>query len=211
VREALFGETEIIRDERELCRRFETERLSLEAGAEVVLTGRIEIGEQVAFRGRCVLGHGTSVDSGSILTDAVLGEGNRVRAYSLLSSVTAGDRNLLGPFCFLRDDCRIADDCILGAHVEAARSSFASGVKISHRAFIGDAVVGAGAIIGAGVVFCNWDGTGRQPTQIEPGAIIGSGSLLIPPLTIGEEAIVGAGSIITHNIAPGAKIIQRRS
>jgi bifunctional UDP-N-acetylglucosamine pyrophosphorylase/glucosamine-1-phosphate N-acetyltransferase len=133
-----------------------------------------------------------------------LGRNNRVRPYSILSDFTAGDRNLLGPFCFLRDGCVVEDDCILGAHVETARSHFASGVKISHRAFVGDADVGKDVIIGAGVVFCNWDGQGRQA------AMIGSGSLLVPPLTVGDAAVIAAGSTVTRDVPAGGKIIQKR-
>jgi bifunctional UDP-N-acetylglucosamine pyrophosphorylase/glucosamine-1-phosphate N-acetyltransferase len=65
-------------------------------------------------------------------------------------------------------------------------------------------------IIGAGVVFCNWDGQGRQATTIGDGAMIGSGSLLVPPLTVGDAAVIAAGSTVTRDVPAGGKIIQKR-
>ena len=165
----------------------------------------------VGFAGHTIIADGCIIDTGSILTNVRLGLGNRVRPYSILTDVDAGSGNLFGPFCFVRDGCTVGDDCILGAHVEAARSRFASGVKISHRAFVGDATVGAGVIIGAGVVFCNWDGQGRQATAVGDGAVIGSGTLLVPPLDIGMGATIAAGSTVTKNVPAHSKLIQKRA
>lgn len=117
----------------------------------------------------------------------------------------------MGPFCFLRDGCVVADRCILGAHVEAARSTFASGVRISHRAFVGDAEIGEDAIIGAGVVFCNYDGKGRQPSRIGARVTLGSGVLIVSPISVGDAALIAAGSTITKDVPAGARIIQKRS
>lgn len=208
--EALFNSAERINNQDALRARFGSDRISLAPGADVMLSGCIVIGTEVAFAGSCVLGDGTSIGNGSQLTDAVLGVGNRVRPYSIITDVIAGDNNLLGPFCFLRDKCVIGDDCIVGAHVEAARSSFGSGVKISHRAFVGDAKVGARTIIGAGAVFCNWDGKGRQQTIVGADTIIGSGSLLVPPIHVGEGVVIAAGSTVTKNVPAGTKVIQKR-
>lgn len=209
--EAHFNPAECIDSQDALCARFGSDRISLEPGASLNLSGAIVIGAEVTFAGACALGNGTSIGNGSQLTDTVLGAGNRVRPYSILTDVTAGDDNLLGPFCFLRDKCVIGDDCILGAHVEAARSRFGPGVKISHRAFVGDAEVGKRTIIGAGVVFCNWDGQGRQQTTVGADTIIGSGSLLVPPIHVGEGVVIAAGSTVTKNVPAGVKIIQKRT
>jgi bifunctional UDP-N-acetylglucosamine pyrophosphorylase/glucosamine-1-phosphate N-acetyltransferase len=104
----------------------------------------------------------------------------------------------------------VADDCILGAHVEAARSVFGSGVKISHRAFVGDSTIGDLTVIGAGVVFCNFDGRQRQSTLIGARVTLGSGVLVIPPVSVGNDAIVGAGSVVNKDVPPGVKVIQKR-
>jgi bifunctional UDP-N-acetylglucosamine pyrophosphorylase / glucosamine-1-phosphate N-acetyltransferase len=209
--ESHFEVPECIERQDVLRARFSSDRISLASGSSLTLSGTVTLGTEVTFAGKCALADGTAVGNGSQLTDSALGSGTRVRPYSILTDVTAGKNNLLGPFCFLRDHCTIGDDCILGAHVEAARSRFGSGVKISHRAFVGDAEVGNGAIVGAGVVFCNWDGLSRQPTQVGGSVIIGSGSLLVPPLAIGEGAVIAAGSTVTKDVPAGAKIIQKRA
>jgi bifunctional UDP-N-acetylglucosamine pyrophosphorylase / glucosamine-1-phosphate N-acetyltransferase len=205
-----FDQATTIRSQEDLRRWFQSDHLFMEHHATLVLEGAINLGHGVKVAGSCAIGAGTSIDTGSVLTSVQLGRNNRVRPYSILSDFTAGDRNLLGPFCFLRDGCVVEDDCILGAHVETARSHFASGVKISHRAFVGDADVGKDVIIGAGVVFCNWDGQGRQATTVGDGAMIGSGSLLVPPLTVGDAAVIAAGSTVTRDVPAGGKIIQKR-
>jgi bifunctional UDP-N-acetylglucosamine pyrophosphorylase/glucosamine-1-phosphate N-acetyltransferase len=207
---AAFERPTRIADEQRLQALFGLDRLVLEPNASVTFEGEVALDAGVVFAGHCRIGAGSRIESGSILTDVELGPHNQVRPYSILTGSKAGARNLFGPFCFLRDGCTIGDDCILGAHVEAARSAFGSGTKVSHRAFIGDAEIGEGTIIGAGVVFCNWDGAGRQRSRVGAHATIGSGALLVPPLTIGNRAIIGAGSTITRDVAPGAKIIQKR-
>ncbi|MBX9860471.1 MAG: hypothetical protein K2Y20_12910 [Sphingomonas sp.] len=207
---ARFDEPRRITSEEALRAAFGSPLLYLAAGASVEFDGDIALAHDVSFAGVCAIGNGTSIDTGSVLTNVRLGTGNRVRPYSILSDVAAGERNLFGPFCFVRDGVQVGDDCILGAHVEATRSRFGSGVKISHRAFVGDADVGQGTIIGAGVVFCNWDGQGRQSTQVGANAVIGSGSLIVPPLTVGEAAVIAAGSTVTKDVAAHAKIIQKR-
>jgi bifunctional UDP-N-acetylglucosamine pyrophosphorylase/glucosamine-1-phosphate N-acetyltransferase len=169
------------------------------------------LGSEVTLSGNSRFHGSTRIDNGSILENVSFGRDNVVRAYSLISDVEAGDRNIFGPFCFIRDNCRIADDCILGAHVETARSSFGNRVKVSHRAFVGDADIAQNTIIGAGVVFCNYDGKGgRQGTRIGSGVTVGSGSLLIPPLEIGKNTIIAAGSTVTKSVAAGTTLIQKR-
>jgi bifunctional UDP-N-acetylglucosamine pyrophosphorylase / glucosamine-1-phosphate N-acetyltransferase len=207
---AMFDAPTRISNEAVLRAAFGSDRLYLAADASVTFDGSASLGPDVAFDGECSFGDDIAIGNGSILTNASLGVANRVRPYSLLADVRAGARNLFGPFCFIRDDCVIGGDCILGAHVEAARSTFGSGVKISHRAFVGDAEVGDLTIIGAGVVFCNFDGSGRQATQVGANVILGSGVLLVPPLSVGDGAIIGAGSTLTKDVPAGAKVIQKR-
>jgi bifunctional UDP-N-acetylglucosamine pyrophosphorylase/glucosamine-1-phosphate N-acetyltransferase len=208
---ATFPSPRVVYSEAELQESFDCPCLYLADGGTVTLEGQVSLAHNVSFAGDCSIGDGTSIDTGSTLNNVRLGRNNRVRPYSVLNDFSAGDGNLLGPFCFIRDDCVVADHCILGAHVEAARSRFGSGVKISHRAFIGDADVADHVIIGAGVVFCNWDGQSRQATRVAAGVTIGSGSLLVPPLAVGEGATIAAGSTLTRDVPARVKVIQKRS
>jgi bifunctional UDP-N-acetylglucosamine pyrophosphorylase/glucosamine-1-phosphate N-acetyltransferase len=207
---AEFPQTVVFDAAQALRKAFKTDCLHLRQGASLSLSGEISLGPNVVFGGDCRLRGPLSIETGSVLTDVRLGAHTRVREYSVMSAVVAGERNLFGPFCFIRDDCAVGDDVILGAHVEAARSSFASGVKVSHRAFIGDAKVGAQTILGAGVVFCNFDGEGRQATVVGDDVTVGSGTMLVPPIAIGDRATIAAGSVITRDVAPGVRVIQKR-
>jgi len=206
----VFDQPVRIDNEAQLRKLFGTDRISLDTSSSIMFEGEILLGSEVVFSGDCRLLGGSSVGNGCIITDVELGFDNRVRPYSILSNVKAGARNLFGPFCFIRDECIVGDDCILGSHVETARSTFASCVKISHHAFVGDANIGERSIIGAGVVFCNYDGTSRQTIQVGSGVTLGSGALLVAPLSIGDNALIAAGSTVTKDVSKGSKIIQKR-
>lgn len=182
----------------------------LAEGSEIFVSGTVAIGSDVEFHGRCEIRDGSRIDKGCVLTDVNLGQNNHVRPYSVLTNFTSGDGNLLGPFCFVRDACQTLNDCIIGSHVEAARSTFGNGVKVSHQAYIGDASIGQNVIIGAGVVFCNWDGTKHKPVQIGDGTTIGSGAMLVAPLNVGKNVMVGAGSVVTNDLVSGTRFIQPR-
>jgi bifunctional UDP-N-acetylglucosamine pyrophosphorylase / glucosamine-1-phosphate N-acetyltransferase len=207
--EARIEGTRRVTDAAALRDLFGLHQLDLDGG--VTLSGQIRLARGVSFVGECALGPGCEVGEGALLTDVLLGADNRVRPYSILTRVDAGVRNLFGPYAFIRDGCSVGDDCILGTHVEVTRSRFASGVKVSHRAFIGDADVGARTIIGCGVVFCNWDGEQRQDTHVASDVTLGSGTLLIAPVRIGARATIGAGSVVTRDVAPGTRFVQKRT
>jgi bifunctional UDP-N-acetylglucosamine pyrophosphorylase/glucosamine-1-phosphate N-acetyltransferase len=210
VKSASFETETRIDDVSRLRELFEEPSIDLEPGGVVWFSEEVSVGPGVSFGGTCRLAGPVFIERGCVLTDARLGPGTRVRPYSLVRDFVGGARNLLGPFCFLRDGCIAGDDVILGAHVEATRSRFGSGTKISHRAFVGDAELGQAVIIGAGVVFCNYDGHGRQPSTIGAHATVGSGSLIVAPVRVGEHAIVAAGSVVTKDVPAHGKLLQRR-
>lgn len=205
-----FAQATTFTDAEALRTAFGTQHLHLAQQSSTTFMGRVILAPDVSFSGTCRLGDGCIVQQGAVLHQVTVGKGNRIRPYSVISDLTAGEDNLLGPFCFLRDGCIVADNCILGAHVEAARSRFAAGVKVSHRAFVGDAEIGERSIVGAGVVFCNYDGKARQPTRVGADVTIGSGTLLVPPLLIGDRALIAAGSLINRDVPANATIIQKR-
>lgn len=182
----------------------------IDDGGSVLFRGGVTLMSGVRFRGRCVVGDDAVIDVGAVLEDADIGEGCRIRPYSLISSSSLGRRNIAGPFCFLRDRTTVGDDCIVGTHVEIARSRLGDGVKVSHQAFIGDADVGDGVIVGAGVVFCNYEKGGRLHSTVGERTVIGSGTMVVAPARIGRDAVIGAGSVVTRPVPDGARVIQRR-
>jgi bifunctional UDP-N-acetylglucosamine pyrophosphorylase/glucosamine-1-phosphate N-acetyltransferase len=205
-----FQDAITIDSQQRLNELFRSDCLFLQEGGRVVLSGEITLGPNVIFSGHSRILGPARIETGSTLTNVELGRNNVVRAHSVLSDLKAGDNNIFGPFCFIRDHCAVEHDAILGAHVETARSRFASGVKISHRAFVGDADIGRNTIIGAGSVFCNFDGHGRQPISIGSDVTVGSGTMLVAPLSIGDNVVIGAGSVVTKDLAANTKFVQPR-
>jgi bifunctional UDP-N-acetylglucosamine pyrophosphorylase / glucosamine-1-phosphate N-acetyltransferase len=199
-----------IDSQKQLRELFRTDCLFLQEGGSIVFTGDITLGPNVIFGGTNRISGPATIEAGSVLTDVDLGRNNIVRSHSVISNLKAGDNNVFGPFCFIRDNCVVENDAILGAYVETARSSFHSGVKISHRAFVGDASIGRNTIIGAGTVFCNYDGTSRRPISVGADVTVGSGTMLVAPLTIGDNIIIGAGSVVTRDLSANTKFVQTR-
>lgn len=182
----------------------------LEKNTTVTLEGRISLNHEIHFRGECNICDGVSIDSGCILKDVRIGNKSIVRGHSLIENSSFGEGNIIGPFCFVRNETQVGDKCIIGSHVEVTRSKISSNVKISHQAFIGDATIDNSVIIGAGVVFCNYDGSGKKTTYIAQGTLVGSGSMIIAPVKIGSNAIIGAGSIVNKDIKDNSKYLQKR-
>jgi bifunctional UDP-N-acetylglucosamine pyrophosphorylase/glucosamine-1-phosphate N-acetyltransferase len=150
----------------------------------------------------CVIGPGTR------LVDTTLGNGVTVQS-SLLIRSTAGDGCQIGPFAYLRPGTELASGVKIGDFVELKQTKVGPGSKIPHLSYVGDAVIGAGVNIGAGAITCNYDGVGKHRTQIGDGAFIGSNTNLVAPVSIGPEAVTGAGSTITKDVPEGSLAIER--
>jgi bifunctional UDP-N-acetylglucosamine pyrophosphorylase/glucosamine-1-phosphate N-acetyltransferase len=113
----------------------------------------------------------------------------------------------IGPFAHISDGARIDDGAAVGNFVEVKRSHLGTGVKAKHLAYIGDAEIARSVNIGAGTVFCNYDGRAKHRTHVGAGAFIGSGTMLVAPLTVGDGATTGAGSVVTRDVAAGATVV----
>lgn len=190
---------------------FQNDSIYLSKKSNILLHGDISLGSNISFSGKCTLMSGTVIEDGVKLFNVFLGENCLIRPYSLISDTKAGFKNIFGPFCFIRDNSFFENNNIIGAHVELTRSKISSSVKISHRAFVADVTIHNDVIIGAGVIFCNYDGNKKCSSIVESSAIVGSGSLIISPIIIKTSAIVAAGSVVTKNVEAHAKFIQKRS
>ncbi len=194
----------------ELQTTFGSSNLMIEKNSSVLFSGVIELGSFVKFSGNCIIDDGNKIGNGCEFSDVKLNKNNTVRPYSLIENTVIGQRNILGPFCFIRDKTLIGDDCIVGAHLELARSKIANEVKISHQAFVGDAVIADEVVIGAGTIFCNWNGVSKQTSVIGRGTYIGSGTMIVSPVAIGDNVIIGAGSLVNKDIRDNQHFIQKR-
>jgi bifunctional UDP-N-acetylglucosamine pyrophosphorylase/glucosamine-1-phosphate N-acetyltransferase len=133
----------------------------------------------------------------------------RILPFCHLEGVTIGAGAQIGPFARFRPHSEIGAGAKVGNFVEVKNARLEAGAKANHLSYVGDTHVGAKANIGAGTITCNYDGFGKHRTEIGAGAFIGSNTALVAPVTIGEGAVVGAGSTINRDVPPGSLSIAR--
>ena len=156
------------------------------------------LGRDVTVEPHVVFGPGVQVADGAV-----------IKAFSHIDGATIGAKASIGPFARIRPGTRLGDKTKVGNFVELKKAEVAAGAKINHLSYVGDASVGAGANIGAGTITCNYDGFGKYRTVIGAAAFIGSNTALVAPVTIGEGAVVGAGSVITEDVEADALAVER--
>ena len=153
---------------------------------------------------------GVSVEPNVVFAAAVTVEtGAAIRAFSHLEGCTVRSGAIVGPYARLRPGADIGPDAHVGNFVEVKNATLGRGAKANHLAYLGDGDVGAKANIGAGVIFCNYDGFEKHRTTVGEGAFVGSDTALVAPVTIGAGAYVGSGSVITKDVAPDALALER--
>ena len=157
---------------------------------------RIEAGVQV--EPYVVFAPGVSIASGAV-----------IRAFSHLEGARVGPGALIGPYARLRPGADIGEDVHIGNFVEVKKVRLDRGAKANHLAYLGDGTVGAGANIGAGTIFCNYDGFDKYETHVGPGAFIGSNTSIVAPRSIGAGAITGSGSVIVRDVPDDALAVAR--
>lgn len=176
---------------------------------EVVAGADVVIDVNVVLEGHVELGDGVHIGPNCVLRDVRIGAGARIAAQSVLEDAEVGPGCRIGPFARLRPGARIAEDAHIGNFVEVKQSSVGRGTKINHLSYVGDAVIGSGVNIGAGTITCNYDGAAKHVTRIGDRAFIGSDTQLVAPVTVGEDAVIGAGSTITRDAPPGELTLSR--
>jgi bifunctional UDP-N-acetylglucosamine pyrophosphorylase/glucosamine-1-phosphate N-acetyltransferase len=204
----------------ELERRRGVER-ALEAGATVLDPASVRIGPRVVFapdvilhpfvslEGRTELSEGCEVLPFTRLVDTRLAAGAAIGPHCEASEARIGARARVGPFSRLRPGTVIEEDVRVGNFVEVKNSVLGKGAKAQHLAYLGDADVGAGANVGAGVITCNYDGEKKHRTSIGEGAFIGTDTQLVAPVSVGKGAYVGAGTTVTEDVPDGALALSR--
>ncbi len=186
-----------------------TVRRSARIDATVVIEENATIEHDVVLRGATHIGTGALIDVGSVLTDVVVEPEAVLKPYSVATSSTIGPRAQIGPFSHLRPDSNIEEEAHIGNFVETKKTHVRKGAKANHLAYLGDADVGERANIGAGTIFCNYDGFRKHRTVIGKGAFIGSDSQLIAPVHVGQNAYVATGTTVTKDVPDEALAIGR--
>jgi bifunctional UDP-N-acetylglucosamine pyrophosphorylase/glucosamine-1-phosphate N-acetyltransferase len=175
----------------------------------VLLEPDATIERGAVLRAATRIGKRALVDVGCVLTNVTVGDGVQLKPYSVASDSVIDRNAQIGPFSHLRPDSHIGEEAHVGNFVETKKTRMDKGAKANHLAYLGDGVIGAGANVGAGTIFCNYDGFMKHTTTIGPGAFIGSDSQLVAPVTVGEGAYVATGTTVTRDVPPNALAIAR--
>jgi bifunctional UDP-N-acetylglucosamine pyrophosphorylase/glucosamine-1-phosphate N-acetyltransferase len=216
-----------VNDKRELAEAEAAHRASratelMRAGVTVVDPARLDVRGEVAcgrdvvldvnviLEGRVKLGDRVKIGPNNFLRDCEIGDDTVIVGHCYLEGLVAGAGCSVGPFTRVRRGAQLADGVHLGNFVEVKNSEIGAGSKANHLSYVGDTTVGAKVNVGAGTVTCNYDGANKHRTTIGDRAFIGSGTMLVAPVSVGEDATIGAGSTITKP-APAGKLTVERS
>jgi bifunctional UDP-N-acetylglucosamine pyrophosphorylase/glucosamine-1-phosphate N-acetyltransferase len=156
----------------------------------------------VTIEGKTRIGDGCEIRSGSRLTNAYIGNGVTVLENCVIDTSSIGENCNIGPFAHIRNNAQIEQDAKIGNFVEVKKSIVGRNTKASHLTYLGDAVIGENTNIGAGTITCNYDGKNKNRTTIGSNVKIGSDTMLVAPVTVGDGASTGAGSVVTKDIPP---------
>ncbi len=177
---------------------------------EVTLGRDVLIDVGVVFSGTVHLGDRVRIGPYCLIHESSIGAGSEVRANSVLEGAQVGERCTIGPFTRLRPGTVLGREAHIGNFVEVKNTTVGAGSKANHLTYLGDSSIGSGVNVGAGSITCNYDGVNKWRTEIGDGAFIGSGTMMVAPVRIGENATIGAGSTITQS-APDGKLTLTRA
>jgi bifunctional UDP-N-acetylglucosamine pyrophosphorylase/glucosamine-1-phosphate N-acetyltransferase len=173
---------------------------------EVIIGADSIVRPNTSIGGASVLGERTRIGPNARLYNARLGDDVIVTESVVLDSAI-GARSRVGPFAHLRGGNELGSDVHIGDFVEVKNSRLANGVKANHHAYLGDATIGENTNIGAGTITCNYDGVNKNATTIGRDVFIGSNSSLVAPVTIGDGASTGAGTVVIRDVAAGDRVV----
>jgi bifunctional UDP-N-acetylglucosamine pyrophosphorylase/glucosamine-1-phosphate N-acetyltransferase len=183
--------------------------------ARLDVRGELECGQDVTidvgcvFEGRVSLASEVSIGAHCVIRNSAIGPGTHIAPFTHLDHARIGAHCSVGPFARLRPGAVLEDHAHLGNFVEMKNSTLGEGSKANHLTYLGDTQVGRKVNVGAGTITCNYDGANKYRTVIEDGAFIGSNTALVAPVTVGREATIGAGSVITEDAPAGELTLAR--
>jgi bifunctional UDP-N-acetylglucosamine pyrophosphorylase/glucosamine-1-phosphate N-acetyltransferase len=158
----------------------------------------------VILEGSIALGDNVSIGPNTILKNVRIGSNTKIEAFSHIDGAKIGDNCVIGPYARLREGSLIENSAKVGNFVETKNTTLGEGSKANHLTYLGDTEVGKGSNIGAGTITCNYDGKNKHKTNIGNDSFIGSNAALVAPVTVGSNATVAAGSVITKDIPDNA-------
>jgi bifunctional UDP-N-acetylglucosamine pyrophosphorylase / glucosamine-1-phosphate N-acetyltransferase len=201
-----------------LLRRGTVRRLMVEGGvtfidpAHAYISSEAQVGRDciihpnVHIEGKSVIGEGCEILQGSRITDSRLGNRVTVKDHCVIVDSEIADDCAVGPFAHLRMNARMEERAVVGNFVEVKKSQIGRGTKSMHLTYLGDATIGENTNIGAGTVTCNYDGRHKHPTVIGNNVRIGSDTMLVAPVQVGDGAVTAAGSVVTEDVPPNTLV-----
>jgi len=202
--------------QRNIAHRLLENGVTLADPARIDVRGALECGRDVSidvncvFEGQVSIGEGSSIGAHCVIRNARIGAGVAIKPFTHIEDAVVGDGAQIGPYARLRPGTELARDVHIGNFVEVKNSIVGVGSKANHLAYVGDADVGSGVNVGAGVITCNYDGANKFRTIIEDGAFIGSDTQLVAPVRVGKGATIGAGTTLTKD-APADQLTLSRA
>lgn len=187
----------------------------LKNSAQIFIYGHTEVSPGVCITGPCelrgnnILGPGAQVEPFSMLKDISLGNSSVIHSFSHLQSSQFGSQNHLGPYLRSRGNIKTKEHVHLGNFLEIKDLTIEEHTKAKHFGYLGNGSIGSTCNIGAGVVFCNYDGKTKQSTIIDQHVFVGASSQLIAPIKIGHSCYIGAGTVLSKNLSPATLAVRR--
>ena len=163
---------------------------------------------QTHLRGNTKIATGSRIGPGSLIENSIIGN-NVTVAYSVVLGSEISNNTTVGPYAHLRGDVILGESCRVGNFVEIKKSEIKSNTKVAHLSYIGNAALEENVNIGAGTITANYDGKHKHPTTIKKGTKTGSNSVLVAPVTLGENVTVAAGSVVTQDVNDNALVVAR--
>lgn len=183
------------------------ERISIDADVTIGLDATLETG--VTLRGKTKIGEGAFIDVGCVLENVTVHANARLKPYTVGTDSEVGERAQVGPFSHMRPKSKLGTDAHIGNFVETKETTLGARSKANHLAYLGNGVIGEDVNVGAGTIFCNYDGYQKHTTTLEDGVFIGSDSQLVAPVRVGKGAYVATSTTVTKDVPADGLAISR--
>ena len=185
------------------------DRCRIDIRGELVCGQNVSIDVNAVFEGRVVLLDGVTIGANCVIKDTEIAADSTVHPFCHIEAARIGAQCQVGPYARLRQGTDLASASKVGNFVETKNTTLGEGSKANHLTYLGDTQIGEGANIGAGTITCNYDGVNKHPTQLGDRVFVGSNSTLVAPVTIDDDGFIGAGSVITGDVASGELALGR--
>ena len=176
---------------------------------EIKIAADCFIGANARLKGKTIISSGTKIEGDCLIEDSKIGHNSTIRLGSYIQSSVIHNDVSVGPYAHIRPGSELKDEVKIGNFVETKKAILEKGVKAGHLSYLGDSHIGEETNIGAGTITCNYNGKNKHQTIIEKNVFIGSNTSLVAPVKIGENATIGAGSVITKNVCKDSLGISR--